>query len=182
MFILGRIEDCIDLLINTQRIPEAAFLARTYMPSLMGKVVALWKADLAKVSTRASQALADPTEYPNLFPDLEIALEIEDFFKRNRNNPPPASSYPEAKEQLDYDLIERFKAMKEQQAAATVSAAPPPPVQDPVPSSPPVDIPAEDNKEDTAKAAAEKAAAEKAAAEKAAAEKAAAEKAEAEKA
>ena len=28
-----RLEDCLQLLINTNRIPEAAFFARTYLPS-----------------------------------------------------------------------------------------------------------------------------------------------------
>ena len=36
----------------------------------------MWKEDLAKVSVRASQALADPSEYPNLFPDLDVALQV----------------------------------------------------------------------------------------------------------
>ena len=39
-------------------------------------VLRVWKEDLAKVSVRASQALADPSEYPNLFPDLEVALQV----------------------------------------------------------------------------------------------------------
>ena len=81
----------LQLLVDTGRIPEAAFMARTYMPSLMSGVVALWKEDLAKVSTRAAQALADPGEYPNLFPDLEVALEVEAYFKQNRDAPPCAS-------------------------------------------------------------------------------------------
>ena len=76
-------------------------MARTYMPSLMSKIVGLWKEDLSKVSARAAQALADPSEYPNLFPDLDVALEVEAFFKENRDKPPAASSYPEAKDQLE---------------------------------------------------------------------------------
>ncbi len=31
-----------------------------------------WKADLATVNAKASEALADPTAYPNLFPGLEV--------------------------------------------------------------------------------------------------------------
>jgi len=31
-FLSGNVEKCIDLLITTERIAEAAFLARTYMP------------------------------------------------------------------------------------------------------------------------------------------------------
>jgi coatomer subunit beta' len=34
-FVTGQVEDCVDVLIETGRIPEAAFFARTYMPSLI---------------------------------------------------------------------------------------------------------------------------------------------------
>jgi coatomer subunit beta' len=36
-FISGRVEECIQLLIETNRIPEAAFMARTYMPSKISR-------------------------------------------------------------------------------------------------------------------------------------------------
>ena len=65
-----------ELLVNAGRVPEAAFMARTYLPSAMGRLVALWKKDLATVSTKASQALADPVEYPNMFDDLDWALKV----------------------------------------------------------------------------------------------------------
>ena len=38
-FLLGRIEDCLTLLCSAGRIPEAAFLARTFLPS---KVSVYW--------------------------------------------------------------------------------------------------------------------------------------------
>lgn len=41
---------------NAGRIPEAAFMARTYLPSAVGRLVALWKKDLAKVSTKVSKS------------------------------------------------------------------------------------------------------------------------------
>lgn len=40
------------------RIPEATFMARTYLPSAMGRLVALWKKDLAKVSTKVKCVLS----------------------------------------------------------------------------------------------------------------------------
>lgn len=49
LFLLNRVEECINLLIETDRIPEAAFMARTYLPSHMGRIVHLWRADLSKV-------------------------------------------------------------------------------------------------------------------------------------
>ncbi|CAN0542313.1 unnamed protein product, partial [Scytosiphon promiscuus] len=46
------VEECLELLVSVGRVPEAAFMARTYLPSAMGRLVALWKKDLAKVSTK----------------------------------------------------------------------------------------------------------------------------------
>ena len=39
-FVTGQVEECIQLLVDTGRIPEAAFLARTYMPSKISRCVA----------------------------------------------------------------------------------------------------------------------------------------------
>jgi coatomer subunit beta' len=36
-----------------------------------------WKKDLAGVNARAADALADPEEYPNLFPGLDEAAAME---------------------------------------------------------------------------------------------------------
>lgn len=59
-----------------RRLPEAAFFARTYLPSQMSEVVKVWKKDLEKQNAKAAESLADPAEYPNLFPDLEWALKV----------------------------------------------------------------------------------------------------------
>jgi coatomer subunit beta' len=36
--------------------------------------VQLWKEDLQKQNPKAAESLADPAEYPNLFPELQRAL------------------------------------------------------------------------------------------------------------
>ena len=77
-FLLGNVEECIKLLSQTGRLPEAALLARTYAPSKISDIVKLWKEDLAKVNKKASEALADPSEYGNLFPDYEHGIKIEE--------------------------------------------------------------------------------------------------------
>lgn len=74
---LQKIDECLDLLIETGRIPEAAFMARTYLPSRTSQIVELWRKDLSKISKRAAEALADPVEYPNLFPELQVASQAE---------------------------------------------------------------------------------------------------------
>lgn len=109
-FLTGQIEDAIQLLIDGNRIPEAAFMARTYMPSQISRVLDLWKADLKQINEKAAEALADPAKYPNLFPDLEWALKVEATYVNGRHNFVPAIAYPEAKKDLDLNLIELFKA------------------------------------------------------------------------
>ena len=42
-FVTGQVEQCINLLVDTKRLPEAAFMARTYMPSMMSGVLQKWK-------------------------------------------------------------------------------------------------------------------------------------------
>ena len=115
-FVTGQIEECIQVLIETNRVPEAGFLARTYMPSMISKVLELWKDDLKAVNEKAAEALADPEKYPNLFPDLSWAITVENMFKSARNNYVPASSYPTSKEDLNLDLIAFVKSRAEQQS------------------------------------------------------------------
>jgi coatomer subunit beta' len=113
-FVTGRVEKCIDLLVDTKRVPEAAFMARTYMPSKITEVLGMWKDDLKSVNEKAADSLADPEKYPNLFPDLDWALKIEKMFLQARETPVPAAQYSVAKAQLDLNLIDIVKA----QAAA----------------------------------------------------------------
>ena len=35
--LLGRLEECLEILVNTGRLPEAAFFARTYLPSQISR-------------------------------------------------------------------------------------------------------------------------------------------------
>ncbi|KAK9060480.1 hypothetical protein SSX86_021184 [Deinandra increscens subsp. villosa] len=76
LFMLGKLEDCLQLLIDSNRIPEAALMARSYLPSKVSEIVALWRKDLNKVNQKAAESLADPEEYPNMFEDWQIALEV----------------------------------------------------------------------------------------------------------
>lgn len=36
-FLLGRLEECLEILIASKRLPEAAFFARTYLPSQISR-------------------------------------------------------------------------------------------------------------------------------------------------
>ncbi|XP_056139515.1 coatomer subunit beta'-like [Lampris incognitus] len=93
-FLQGKVEKCLDLLIKTNRLPEAAFLARTYLPSHVSSVVKLWKESLSKVNQKAADALADPTQYSNLFPGLQQALLAEQYLKDTHVWVRPAAEYP----------------------------------------------------------------------------------------
>jgi len=110
-FLLRRVEDCLTLLCDTGRIPEAAFLARTYLPSQVSRIVKLWRANLQQINERAAESLADPLEYSNLFPDLALALKAEEYFKKNQK-PISSTSYLETKEDIDRDLIEEIRQLE----------------------------------------------------------------------
>ena len=76
-FLLGDLEKCLDVLIESGRLPEAAFFARTYLPSQISRVLPQWKEQLTKVSEKAGQSLADPNEYKNLFSNFEQLLPAD---------------------------------------------------------------------------------------------------------
>ncbi|KAG5641700.1 hypothetical protein DXG03_004418 [Asterophora parasitica] len=67
-FQLGDANSCVDLLVKTQRAPEAALFARTYAPSQASKAVAAWKSELtSKRRPKIAASVADPSTNPELF-------------------------------------------------------------------------------------------------------------------
>jgi coatomer subunit beta' len=73
----------LQILIDTNRLPEAALFARTYLPSKIAYVVDLWKNNLSKTNEKASKAIADPNEYENLFPDYIESLRVEKYLAQS---------------------------------------------------------------------------------------------------
>ncbi|XP_038548590.1 coatomer subunit beta'-like isoform X2 [Micropterus salmoides] len=115
-FMQGRLDKCLDLLIKTDRLPEAAFLARTYLPSHVSRVVKLWKESLSKVNQKAADALADPSQYSNLFPGLQEALLAEQYLKETHVRVRPAAEYPLITPNEDRNVLEEsagFEANEE---------------------------------------------------------------------
>ena len=47
------------------------------IPDCCLQVVQLWRKDLAKINPKAAESLADPAQYANLFPDMDLALKAE---------------------------------------------------------------------------------------------------------
>lgn len=81
-FLLGDVDKCVDILVKTGRIPEAAFFAHTYCPSQVPRLVELWKAKATQALTgvgkkNVGENIADPAKYDNLFPGYAEALEVE---------------------------------------------------------------------------------------------------------
>lgn len=107
--LLQRVDDCISLLCDTGRVPEAAFMARTYAPSQVPQAVAQWRDNLRKVSERAAQSLADPDEYPDLFPELEVAQAVERFVRQSQQRLIPAFGYVDAKANIFRNLLEEAR-------------------------------------------------------------------------
>ncbi|PWA73095.1 Coatomer beta' subunit (COPB2) [Artemisia annua] len=77
LFMLGKLEDCLQLLVDSNRIPAAALMARSYLPNKVSEIVALWRKDLNKVNQKAAESLVDTEEYSNMFEDWQISLEVE---------------------------------------------------------------------------------------------------------
>ncbi|KAF8940248.1 hypothetical protein BGZ58_007259 [Dissophora ornata] len=108
---LGQVENCIEILIETERIPEAALLARTYLPSAVPRVMKLWKESLVAAGrTKTADALADPTEYEDMFPDLQYGLQAEEAVKAAKAVPVPAAAYVQWKEISHRDIIADIKS------------------------------------------------------------------------
>ena len=113
----GNVEACADILISSNRLPEAAFFARTYVPSRVDEIVSLWKADLAKISESAAEALVKPSDKKEAFPDFDIALQVEKMFLTQRDATKasgiPSTEYLTAKEDLELNLIDLIKSQSQ---------------------------------------------------------------------
>uniref|UniRef100_A0A3Q7J9P5 Coatomer subunit beta' n=1 Tax=Solanum lycopersicum TaxID=4081 RepID=A0A3Q7J9P5_SOLLC len=112
MFMLGKVEECIQLLIDSNRIPEAAFMARSYLPSKVPEIVSIWRKDLSKVNQKAAEALADPEEYPNLFEHWQIAHAVEARVAEERGVYPPAADYGNCADRPTTNLVEAFSNLR----------------------------------------------------------------------
>lgn len=64
---------------------------------------------MKQTNEKAAEALADPVKYPNLFPDFDVSLQVEEMFLKARENFVPANLYSSAKNDLDLNLIEIVK-------------------------------------------------------------------------
>jgi len=102
-------------LMRLKRFSEAAFFARTYCPSLLSSALAQWKKELGKTNRPVADSLGDPTRFPNLFPNLDVALKAEADLSVERHSYtsiedlPPATDWVKRKGEMVADLLTSFK-------------------------------------------------------------------------
>ncbi|EDV98709.1 coatomer subunit beta' [Drosophila grimshawi] len=113
-FLRSDVDRCLEILIETNRLPEAAFFARTYLPSQMSRVVELWREELSKVNEKAGQSLADPTQYTNLFPGLGDALRVEQHLLEERTRKLPARIAGQLPLNSERNPLEELHAIEQQ--------------------------------------------------------------------
>ncbi|KAL1494880.1 hypothetical protein ABEB36_010396 [Hypothenemus hampei] len=108
--LVGNLPKCLDILISTGRLPEAAFFARSYLPDRISDVVELWKEKLAQTNEKAAQSLADPKQYENLFPGLGEAVAAQTVFTK-QNFLVPASQATKVTPNHERNFIAECQAL-----------------------------------------------------------------------
>lgn len=114
VYMCGDLDKCLDILIQSDRIPEAAIFARTYLPSRVTPVVEMWRAGLRKSgSIRIADALADPSSHPHLFPGMEDSIAGENAAKElaERRENLPSTSFPDYRHEPGMELAELLQAV-----------------------------------------------------------------------
>ncbi|KAB1206049.1 Coatomer subunit beta'-2 [Morella rubra] len=82
-------------------------MARSYLPSKVSEIVAIWRKDLHKVNPKATKSLANPEEYPNLFEDWQVALSVESRVVEMRGVYVPV--YANHADRSHHTLVEAFR-------------------------------------------------------------------------
>mmetsp|Transcript_28883 Transcript_28883/g.52596 ORF Transcript_28883/g.52596 Transcript_28883/m.52596 type:complete len:898 (-) Transcript_28883:141-2834(-) len=119
--LLGQQDKALNVLLEASRLPEAAFFARTYIPSELPNVVTAWKDDMKVVNQAVADALANPMEDPDLFPGYQLSLDAEQLLKLQcKAARPPAHAYMQEKERLNMDIWHVYERL-----AVDVSAGAP---------------------------------------------------------
>jgi len=106
LILLGRVDDCLDLLLKNKNYAEAACFARTYLPSRISEVLAFWREEVGKVNRKTAESLADPKEFPNLFDGFENLIENEKNTKKIKSidDLPSSLEYMSQTEILDNQI------------------------------------------------------------------------------
>ena len=73
------------------------------------QVVQLWRKELSKINAKAAESLADPDQYSNLFPDLDLALKAEQRERQQRKQAVPAGEFQDYEGSTLANLIEEIQ-------------------------------------------------------------------------
>ena len=73
------------------------------------QVVQLWRKELSKINAKAAESLADPAQYSNLFPDLDLALKAEQHQRQQRKDTVPAKDFQDYEGGTMANLIEEIR-------------------------------------------------------------------------
>lgn len=81
---LGDLDKCIQVLLATNRFPEAVLFSRTYKPSLTAGLVERWRDELGKSGReKIAKTIASPDGNLDLFPGWTDSLEAERSSEQN---------------------------------------------------------------------------------------------------
>ena len=69
----------------------------------------LWRKELSKINAKAAESLADPAQYANLFPDLDLALKAEQHQRQQRKHTIPAREFSDYENSTYANLIEEIQ-------------------------------------------------------------------------
>merc|ERR1712115_623282 len=70
---------------------------------------------LGKVNEKAGQSLADPADYPNLFPDYQASLQAQQMLARERANVIPASDFKDIVPNHERNPLEELSALADEE-------------------------------------------------------------------
>eukprot|EP01055_Gregarina_sp_Pseudo9_P005930 Gregarina_sp_Pseudo_9__5929@NODE_94_length_4328_cov_14_292376_g86_i0_p1_GENE_NODE_94_length_4328_cov_14_292376_g86_i0NODE_94_length_4328_cov_14_292376_g86_i0_p1_ORF_typecomplete_len884_score245_35Coatomer_WDAD/PF04053_14/0_75Coatomer_WDAD/PF04053_14/2_8e03Coatomer_WDAD/PF04053_14/1_1e127WD40/PF00400_32/50WD40/PF00400_32/0_74WD40/PF00400_32/2_6e06WD40/PF00400_32/3_4e07WD40/PF00400_32/2_4e08WD40/PF00400_32/3_8e08WD40/PF00400_32/5_7e02WD40/PF00400_32/7_2e03ANAPC4_WD40/PF12894_7/1_6e06ANAPC4_WD40/PF len=121
-FLLHDHDACIEKLLESHKIAEATVYSHTYKPSSLATLFPLWSQSLQAVNAHyASRLLSpfaadgSPSTDPE-FADLKTQLALEKLFaKADAECPRSATEYTVWKELLEYDFLEEYKDVGEEQ-------------------------------------------------------------------
>jgi len=109
-YLLGKADECLELLLKTGRVAEAGLMSRTFVPSKISEVLYQWKKSLGFTHRKAADSLADPSQFQNLFPDFELALKAEELLRKERSRKIPSTAYEQFKDSIYRDVIEEVRS------------------------------------------------------------------------
>jgi len=86
-YLLKDFATCVELLVETNRLPEAALFARSYCPRLLSSIAKQWKKHLqgagGAANIRTADQIADPSDYANLFAEVEGLHQVNNGKEEN---------------------------------------------------------------------------------------------------